>query len=97
MIEIKKISRECNIRTYTYTAHISKATGRLIKITAGCRAWKTFAAAELHYQTGDWKDGNPTHPDRYGRRAEVRAILHRLEDLVAVYQSACRVRRRAKR
>lgn len=59
------IEARANLRPYTYTAHLSAATGKLLRITAGCRTWKTFEQAENHYRgigkeypngTFQWKD-----------------------------------------
>ena len=49
---VRFVSRECNIRNYRYSAHVDKRTGRVLKITAGCRTWRTFAAAFAHYEHG---------------------------------------------
>jgi len=37
------------VRGYTYQAHLSP-TGRLKRITAGCRVWASFAEALDHYE-----------------------------------------------
>ena len=37
------------VRGYTYRAHLSP-TGRLKRITAGCRVWASFAEALDHYE-----------------------------------------------
>jgi hypothetical protein len=46
----KKFSFESNIRGFTYTAFIKKKTGRLMRITTGCRNWKSFEEARNHYR-----------------------------------------------
>jgi len=43
------------VRGYTYRAHLSP-TGRLKRITAGCRVWASFAEALDHYEHHpDWR------------------------------------------
>lgn len=46
----KKFSVQSNLRHYVYSAFVSEATGRLLRVTAGCRKWKTFEEAKRHYR-----------------------------------------------
>jgi hypothetical protein len=46
------IRRYLNIRDYKFSAHLSRATGKLLKIHAGCRTWLSFADALEHYTGG---------------------------------------------
>lgn len=104
--ETKKISIKCIIRNYTYTAHVSKATGRLLKITAGCRTWKSFELARDHYRGFGlgcgWSDqainDYSTSPwKRFAHRLEARRILDRLDFEVGANQRRLREQKRKAR
>lgn len=49
---LKRITVSCNIRSYAYTAHLDRKTGKIMAITAGCRKWRTFKKAFKHYDSG---------------------------------------------
>lgn len=95
------VERKANIRHYTYTAHLSAKTGKLLKIVAGCRKWKTFEEAEAHYRgstpAGEkWSDGYTPMSDvvRWACRQEARMLLNRLRGDVARAQRRLRARLR---
>lgn len=54
------IRRRTNIRDYSFNVHLSRSTGKLLKIRAGCRTWLSFADALAHYR-GD----GPYAPSKY--------------------------------
>lgn len=100
--EAKKISIACLIRDYTYTAHVSKATGKLSKITAGCRTWKSFKEADRHYERDKWNEHHygtfiALTPKAFAQRLEARSILARLRLAVETYQLQCSERRKLQR
>jgi hypothetical protein len=66
-----KVKRQCNIRYYEYVAHLSAKTGRLLRITAGCRVWKTFDDALRHY------DGLRGHPKWLDSRIQATSPLEK--------------------
>lgn len=97
------VERRANIRHFTYRAHLSPKTGRLLKIVAGCRTWKTFLEAELHYQglghlddSIKWSDGNTPldYVEKWARRYEARFIIAKLENDVRDAQRNLRARLR---
>lgn len=98
MIETRKFSLGCHIRHWVYTVHVTKATGRVRKITAGCQKWLSFADAHQHYLTGKWYDGSE-HIGKLSRlyfahRLEATQILHKLQHTVEAYQLTCKRRRK---
>lgn len=109
--ELHKITRRTNIRDYAYTVWVTKKTGRVVKLRAGCRRWSSFRAAVDHYASDvvNWL-GRPArwHDDYVNgdammllHRTEARAILQRLGEDVAAYgrkiAAAKRKARRAKK
>jgi ABC-type transport system substrate-binding protein len=101
-----KVSREGNIRQWTYTAHLS-VTGKLLRITAGCRTWKTFEDAFAHYHgegpykvyrwSDQWVAFNINQQDYHIWREESRAILGRLSCDVLKKTNKIRAKRRKAR
>jgi hypothetical protein len=106
---IRIVSRECNIRYFTYEAHVCTTTGRLLIIQAGCRRWQTFDRADAHYGTDTiiplarhWTDDHIFGADnirndqlrRFAERLEARVLLRRLREDTEAVQA--RIRRRRK-
>jgi hypothetical protein len=88
------------IRDYTYTAYLSRETGKLLRITAGCRTWRTFAEAEQHYgsEEKDWSDDQlEGRPYRWAARLEARRILDRLQTRVECRQFSIKTARKRNR
>lgn len=91
------------VRRYTYMAYVSKATGKLIHIVAGCRDWKSFHEAFEHYRghsryTDKWSDANVRLHDQQGygmagTRADAVETLQRLERAVKRYAAKCHVKK----
>lgn len=91
------LSVKARFRDYTYTAELDEKQG-LVKITAGCRLWKTFDQAFDHYQTfWTWTDDNLLHhlktdnnPGMYALywsfREDARTTLRLLQDKVDEYR-----------
>lgn len=52
----KVIAIESHRRDYTYRAFVDRRTGKLIRVTAGCRRWNDFKQAQDHYK-GDIMEG----------------------------------------
>jgi hypothetical protein len=85
------LDRHSNLRSWTYTVHLSEVDGRVLRVTAGCRSWKTFAEAQAHYEGGGpytpnkWTDMHINSLSDYMKfelrafRWEARKILRRLE------------------
>ena len=78
--DVVEVKRAANIRRYVYVATLSKKTGRLLHITAGCQKWKTFQEAYSHYNRPPrWSDahlGDDCH--LLAQRTEARSLLQRL-------------------
>jgi hypothetical protein len=95
-----KVKRQCNIRYYEYVAHLSAKTGRLLRITAGCRVWKTFDAALRHYDGlrghPKWLDSRVTELER-GYRTEAIHLLRRLRGTTEYKRFLIRARLRGKK
>lgn len=108
--EIKTIYRDCNIRSYRYKAYVSKRTGVLLHLTAGCRTWGSFAEAFRHYSDGspNWRWNKDTmealrvgydrweHARRVAQRMEATELLRKLAVAVTKYRALCHLRRRRK-
>lgn len=76
---LRYVSRESNLRHYTYTARICKMTGRLLGVRAGCRRWKNFRDALDHYGVHEqaWRR-SPVACEKW-RNDHGRAILNQAE------------------
>ncbi len=99
------IERHSNLRAWTYTVHISEVDGRVLRVTAGCRTWKSFDIAQDHYR-GDgpyiprkWADEYITSRSdtmKFELRAyrwEARMILQRLQEAALVRGERIRAQR----
>lgn len=99
---MRTVSRECNIRSYTYRAHLTES-GRLSRITAGCRTFKTFDIAFAHYRgEGPWGAGwsdARVGDDKaaHARRLEARELLRQLERDVEREKRRIRARNRRRK
>lgn len=98
-----KIKREANIRRFTYIAHLSQKTGKLLRIEAGCRVWKTFEDAFAHYRGAGpynsylWHDDElKLDPGRFANRLEARCLLDKLRDQVWQKQASLKHRKAPK-
>lgn len=106
--KIRVVARKSNLRSFTYSAYVSKKTGALLRIKAGCRTWYSFDDAIAHY-SGDgryapskWTDAELARkqvnfPSDYRRewaeRFEARSILRNLRRDTAKVQRRIRARR----
>lgn len=48
----KLISERMHLRRYRVRAYLSPSTGRVLRIRAGCRTWRSIAEAVAHYAGG---------------------------------------------
>lgn len=68
-----KIILKCKLRSYVYVAHLTPKTGKLKKITAGCREWECFADAIAHYK------GRTSAGEKWGTHVIVRNLRYALD------------------
>ena len=84
-------------RPYTITAKLSKATGLVLQVSAGCRTWNDFTEALAHYagggryEVGHWEIYRFSHTSNsaetiIGRRDRSMLALARLAARVYDYQ-----------
>ena len=102
-----------NLRHYTYTVKVTKNTGRVVHLRAGCRYWQSFYAARRWYapetspgflcSAKRWSDvwiQRQTPEQHEGLRAdrrEANAIIDKLEERVTAYQRKRKQEKRKKR
>ncbi len=101
----KEIRQRSLIRSYTYVATISTITGKLLRITAGCRTWRDFDHAYRHYKIERWWGTATEHHEgpipqmrtsliyHIAARREALSILDLLKEKVERYQAKRRARR----
>lgn len=110
-VDVKIISLQSYLRpALTYKAHVSNRTGKLLRITAGCRTWSSFDVAAAHYRgEGPYWSGNKWCDSQIdvclnegswivaAWREEARRILKRLSGEVEIAQGRIKRRRKAVR
>lgn len=97
---MRTVSRYGNIRTYVFKAYLTEA-GKLSRITAGCRTWRSFEKAHGYFNAGKWTgimvDNCSAPKTRWAERREARAILDHLERDVVKLRKRMKKQRRTRK